>query len=87
MGGTNFLGVWIHEPRIFFGYEVSSADAISATYLAVLFTKKDSTFGMLQEIFRTVSFFILSSLTWFQLIPMMLWMAVIWKASRRSLLF
>jgi hypothetical protein len=48
---------------------------VGKTKLAVLFTMNDSTFGMLQKIFQTVSFFILNTLTWSQLIPMILQMA------------
>ena len=63
LGCTYFLGALIHDPRNCLGYEVLSVDSIFEMYLAVLLTMKDSTFGMLQKRFRTVRFFILSSLT------------------------
>ncbi len=86
-GAPVFLVAWIHKPRNCLGYDTLLRDRIFVMYLSVLFTMNDSTFEMLQKIFWTVSFSFLSSLILFQLIPMMLWMSMWWKASIHSLFF
>ncbi len=69
MDSAFFLEALTHWPRNCFGYDTRSEDMIFDTYLAVLFTIDDTTFGMLQlqQCFQTVSFLILSSLTSFYL--------------------
>jgi hypothetical protein len=60
LGCTYFWGALIHDPRNCLGYEALLINSIFETYLTVLLTMKDSTFGMLQKCFGTVVFYSMS---------------------------